>query len=303
MSAEPVLVGVDGGGSGVRAARVVRTEGGLYDFGSAFVLRAIDAGSDARTYVRAAADVVAEVADGAASVLFGMGMPGRKTEDGRGIAYALHGPVDVEFLAHLESALGARGVRLAASCARLDDDGLLGCAGERLSPRGALRDANDAYYLGGGTGLAEAFVVAGEPTAFEDCGRGLSRAWRQFDGEMTFEERLSVRALNQAYRRAGGRADLPEVGLAHGESAARETLTGAIQALQRLVARREEALGLRFDRIAISQRLASVFATSPARDLLEASIEGTPLEGRVAVSEVRGSAVVGAGAMADRRRA
>ena len=61
------------------------------------------------------------------------------------IERALHGPVERRFLERLEAELERRGVVLAEPCPRLDDDGLLGCAGERCGKGGALHAVRHAY--------------------------------------------------------------------------------------------------------------------------------------------------------------
>jgi hypothetical protein len=297
------LVGVDGGGSGVRAAIVERLRDGCFARRGELFSHTVSPGSDATSWIEAAADVIARCAAGAERVRFGMGMPGRKTDDGRGIAHALHGPVEPRFLERLEDVLARRGVELVAGCERLEDDGLLGCAGELFGVNGGLRGARTGYFIGGGTGLAEAFVFEGAVVAFEDAPKALERAWRLTDGAATFEERLSVRGLNQRYRAAGGTYDRPEEGAHAGEEAASRVLIRAVWDLVRLVWLREQALATGFDRVVVSQRLACVLTHAAVRPIVDETLAQVAerggddrLKDRLVLSTSPAAAVVGAAA-------
>lgn len=311
-SSEPVrLIGVDGGGSGVRAAAVELCADGSFARCGELRVRDVPTGSDAGAWIDAAADVIARSADGAEQVLFGMGMPGRKTEDGRGIAHALHGPTCPRFLERLEGILAQRGVQLVAPCARLEDDGVLGCAGELWGADGGLRGATTGYFIGGGTGLAEAFVFHGAVVAFENAPRSLERAWRIADGAATFEERISVRGLNRRYREEGGAFDQPEDGARAGEEVAGRVFERAVWDLVRLVWLREQALALTFERVVVSQRLARILSSEAVAPIVEKTLVQVAERGgdvglreRFVLSTSPEAAVVGAAvrALDDRTR-
>lgn len=298
-------IGVDGGGSGVRAAAVRANEDGALELAGPVARRDVSPGADARAWILAAADAMIEALGDGARMRFGMGMPGRKTDDGRGIAHALHGPVEPRFCDLLEEELERRGATLDARCIALSDDGVLGCRGELLAVDGALRGVESGYYVGGGTGLAEAFVLDGVVVPFERAPQPLVRAWRLSDGEATFEERLSVRALNARYARGGGAHACPEEGVAADEEIARRVLVRAIWDLVRLVWLREQALDLTFERVVVSQRLARVLALPVVRPLFDEALaqlaerSGDPrLPERLVLSTLPHAAILGAAAEA-----
>ena len=164
-----MLIGVDGGASGVRAYEVVAIEDG-FALGRARAARTY-ARSDAAAMVDAAARCITELACGR-HVLCGICMPGLKTEDGRGIARMLNGPAIPDYLDRLEE-------RLDISVARLWSDGFASGVGEEVA--GLFRDVQNAYYLGGGTGIAECLKLDGRVRALDEL--ELPRAW-----ELGFED-------------------------------------------------------------------------------------------------------------------
>lgn len=296
-------VGVDGGGSGVRAGVVATDASGWLHVVGDVAERDVSSGSDARAWILAASDAILEVAGETRRLRFGMGMPGRKTDDGRGIAHALHGPVEPRFADLLEDELSRRGVELLAPCTGLGDDGVLGCTGELLGRRGSLRGVSCGYYVGGGTGLAEAFVIDGSVVPFERAPRPLERAWRLADGEATIEERLSVRGINARFRRESGRAELPEQGVELGEEAARRVFVRAVWDLVRLVWLREQALALAFERVVVAQRLAQVLDHPAVRPIFAETMRqvgerggDVALSERLVLSQCRDAAILGAAA-------
>jgi len=291
-ASEPVLVGIDGGASGLRAARVVRGADGWFDLAGPVHAVDCDRTRGAHDWIEAAADLALHASAGA-PVAVGIGMPGRKTADGRGIAFALHGPVEERFCDLVEERLAARGGRLVRRIARLHDDGLLGASGEAFGVRGVLRGLRCAYAIGGGTGLAEAFVIDGRPVVFEDAGAALVRAYALPCRGATFEERLSVRGLNAAHRDAGGSGAVEDA-LAAGEARARRLFTALADDLVELVAAREHALGCTFERVAVSQRLARLLAGPAARELLA----GHAVAQRCVLAHEPASNVIGAAALA-----
>ncbi|HVS09486.1 MAG TPA: hypothetical protein VMS76_06380, partial [Planctomycetota bacterium] len=118
-------------------------------------------------WIEALARSIATVARsaGGGPVRLGIAAPGVKTADGRGIALALHAPRIPRLVEELERRLALEGVVLERPIDRLVDDGLACALAECAG--GALLGVRDAYWLGGGSGLAEALVVAGAPAALE----------------------------------------------------------------------------------------------------------------------------------------
>lgn len=152
-------------------------------------------------------------AHGATRVIVGVAMPGLKTADGCGIAFARHGPRSDDFLALLLGFLMGEGLEFAAPSLRLLSDGACAGVGEEYAAEGALRGAECAYYLGGGTGLAEALKLRGDLPSPEHIERWFPRAWRlrePFENR-SYDDVLSARGINEWFRsQHDGNARFPE---------------------------------------------------------------------------------------------
>jgi len=255
LSLATQLIGVDGGASGVRAFEIEQTlrdgervlaargapsardwpstpgfatpaQRGL---ASAVELGPLDARESDQAWkrVETTARCVLDIARarGAARVLVGVAMPGLKTADARGIAFARHGPRCEEFLDTLEVLLRSEGLEFAAPIRRLESDGACAGVGEEYAADGALRGAECAYYLGGGTGLAEALKLRDELVALEHIEAWFPRAWRlhePFDNR-SYDDVLSARGINELFRsQHAGEARFPEELVEHDLSVQRQ---------------------------------------------------------------------------------
>ncbi|MBI5433110.1 MAG: hypothetical protein HZA52_09800, partial [Planctomycetes bacterium] len=197
-------LGVDGGAT---HARIVEVERGETTWRAGFELARLawparDPAANAAERERHGARCVVELAGALAShargepLALALCMPGQKTDDERGIAFANHGPVARDFLDALERELLARDVALAPAPTRLFSDGRAAAAGELRALGGALVGVRQGYYLGAGTGLAECLVLGGEPIPLDWAAAWFPKAFtlRAESGE-TFEEELSAAAL------------------------------------------------------------------------------------------------------------
>ena len=200
-------------------------------------------------WVESTARCILEVARkrGAARVLLGIAFPGKKTADGRGIEFALNGPRVPQFTTQLGDLLRSEGIELDGEILPLQSDGRCAGVGELFAEEGGLRGLRDAYYVGGGTGLAEALCLRGELVDLEDVEDWFPRGWRmQWDGA-PLESWVSANGINRRW------ADITGLGLplesgrfpedrAQRDPRARELLEQAGEALGQLVAHRCAAL-------------------------------------------------------------
>ena len=153
-------------------------------------------------YTDAAAATVGEIADaaGAERVLIGMGMPGLKTDDGRGINAINNGARTPTFVSDLEAKLRAAGLDLVAPIARLGSDADYCGVGEEHAADGAFRGVRDAYYIGCGTGVADALKLGGALTPLDATKPWLMKSW-QIPSSLgpTFEKIISANAMMTLY--------------------------------------------------------------------------------------------------------
>jgi hypothetical protein len=315
---ELLLIGVDGGASEVKAHEVLVLGAGsdlvlglgaasascCYDLAPGFAPVAIEEQLDAferdeiqltaiereqgRLWIDAAArSITAITGETSRPVLVGMCMPGLKTRDKRGIAVARNGPRIPDFLDRLEERLVRDGLALAAPIADLLGDGEASGLGENVEMHGALRDVADAYYIGGGTGVAEVLKLGGRIVAFDELRESLPKAW-QLESAIgrNFESLISMRGINATYAERTGRpapvdrSEFPEERALAGDSAAVEVLAEAAEALAELVHLRLCALqggaagrGHLLERVVLGQQLARLFSTPELASVFRAHVE------------------------------
>lgn len=218
-----------------------------------------------RAWIAAAARAIAGAAGDRRRLRLGVCMPGLKTEDARGICVLRHGPRMPRFADELETELASLGFDLVARVPRLIGDGEACGLGEIAADGGSFRGCAQAYYVGGGTGVAEAIVLDGVVRTLDAI--GLPRAWelRRAGGEC-FEDLVSMKGINARAPRGGAAlAEHVEERAVAGDRTAARTLVDAAEALAELVALRAKSLCLlaggprRLERVVLGQRTASLF--------------------------------------------
>lgn len=243
-------------------------------------------------WVEAAAGAILSVASqaGERDIVLGMCLPGLKTSDGRGVAVMKNGPRMPEFCAQLERELVSEGLRLAHPIRTLASDGEACAWGEECDVQGLLRGAQNAYYLGSGTGLAEAFKLGGEILGLDALKSAVAKAWQmEARPGVGFEELLSMRAMNERYAARAGLElplsidDQPERRAADGDEQALNVLAEAADALAHLCFERIRAVhtgkksssrakhprpGTMLDRIVLGQHLGRLFARTELAQVL-----------------------------------
>lgn len=321
LQRDMLLVGVDGGASGFRAHEIVlrETAAGLrfalgensaaerIEVPPNFAAKSIELQrEEARrgTYaispeerelqgrwVAAASRAIWRVASraGPKPLYVGICSPGLKTPDGRGIQISLNGPRIPDFIDALEQSLILDGLNLGRPIARLSSDGAACGVGESLAEHGALCGVAHGYYIGGGSGVAEAFKLAGVVREADALGIPLEKAWQlRADDGLSFEQHLSVSGLNRDF----GLTNIddvevdsfPEHAAAAGDGRALGLFGARAQRLAELACSRLLALhaqcGVSLERVVVGQRLGLLLLdarleacfAAPARAALAAQL-------------------------------
>ncbi len=128
-------------------------------------------------------------------VLLGIGMPGLKTTDMRGIVAMANGPRIPHFCDQLEENLSQLNIPLAASISQLGSDADYCGIGEEYASGGAFTKCQFGYYLGGGTGAADALKCNGELLPLDKTKTWLAKSW-----EIKTQDGLSL----ERFASAGG---------------------------------------------------------------------------------------------------
>lgn len=157
----------------------------------------------AELYIDAVAQVVKEIVSSpgrSRRVLIGIGFPGLKTADGRGINVILNGPRMPKFLERLEEKLRAMNIEPVKPIARLGSDADYCGIGEQYAEGGAFRDVQNAYYAGCGTGVADAMKLQGKLVTFDAAKEWIQKAWQMMSPlGVTSEKVVSAKSMNMLY--------------------------------------------------------------------------------------------------------
>ena len=158
-------------------------------------------------YINAAADVITEFSrhHQGQKLLIGFGMPGLKTPDKRGITALMNGPRMPHFLEDIEKIVLSRGVELYSSISHLGSDADYCGIGEEYSSSGMFKDVGNAYYLGGGTGVADALKLAGKLVTFDSARYWIAKAWEfKTKSGLSMERYASASGIQYIYSTYSG---------------------------------------------------------------------------------------------------
>ncbi len=153
-------------------------------------------------YMKTAADVIIWLLKKfpEKNVLIGIGMPGLKTADKRGISAIANGPRMPGFSEYIELRIKEENLTLGSPIAHLGSDADYCGLGEEYSANGLFRDVQNAYYLGGGTGVADALKLKGELIPFDQTKSWIAKAWEmQGDRGISFERYASAAGIQFIY--------------------------------------------------------------------------------------------------------
>jgi predicted NBD/HSP70 family sugar kinase len=167
-----------------------------------------DEQQQAAVFVEACAQIIEELIKKCNNnqVLIGMGMPGLKTEDKRGIAMIANGPRMIRFSDQLERRLKIREIDLVQPIHKLGSDADYCGIGENYSEDGLLRGIENGYYLGGGTGAADAMKLDGRLVPFDEAKEWIAKSWemKNADGK-SMEQFASSGGIQTIYADISGR--------------------------------------------------------------------------------------------------
>lgn len=217
----------------------------------------------ANELVRAATAVILRVTEGLAKApALAIATAGPKNEDGRGIALWRRGPRAPRLLDDLLAELSRQGFTPAPGPTRLFDDGTAAAAGELAATNGTLRGATEALYIGPGTGVAEAYISAGQLAPWPAT---IQPAYAEpMPSGVTYGEPIQVSVTYGDAIALAGQADL----------------TPTFTALAKLIALRKEqfaALGLPpFERITIGAKGGELLAREPQSSPLWQALAAHP---------------------------
>lgn len=135
----------------------------------------------------------------------GIGLPGIKTNDGGGIAVMANGPRMPYFSERLISALKLAGLSLEEHLPAIGNDSDYCGMGEEFARGGNFRSVDNAYYLGGGTGVAEALKLEGKLIPFSSAGNWMAKLWELSDRDnVPMEKYASMEGIQSFFLKISG---------------------------------------------------------------------------------------------------
>ncbi|MBA7568940.1 hypothetical protein ES708_10677 [subsurface metagenome] len=153
-------------------------------------------------YMKTAADVIIGLLKKfpEKKALIGIGMPGLKTADKRGISAIANGPRMPGYSEFIELKIKEENLTPGAPIAHLGSDADYCGLGEEYSADGLFKDVQNAYYLGGGTGVADALKLEGKLIPFDQAKSWIAKAWEMLcDTGISFERYASASGIQFIY--------------------------------------------------------------------------------------------------------
>ena len=111
-----------------------------------------------------------------------------------------NGPRMPHFLTNLQKALKSAGFKHVNRIDAIGSDADYCGLGERWGDEGAIREVENAYYIGIGTGIADALILDGELLPFDGVAKWMAKTWEMMATEdETYEDIISAQGIQQRY--------------------------------------------------------------------------------------------------------
>jgi hypothetical protein len=339
MQNDFILIGIDGGATKVSAWQIEANEHKTYSLGAKHATKnyreipgfinhfkvvdiskqlkentektiklTVDEEQQGAVYIEACAQAIEAIIleEENTKLVVGIGMPGLKTSDLRGISVVANGPRIPHYLYLLEKRLALKNIQLFQPIAKLGSDADYCGFGEEYAKTGAFRTCSNAYYLGGGTGAADALKLNGKLLPFDALKPWIAKTWEmKAEDERPLEKFASAGGIQSIFASFSGE-DVESLNAAriyppqiaekayHGEKAAQKTYHLVVQNLSLLLYERittiyagwqnifsfvnpsrppiektHPHLNTLFDKIIIGQRLGYLFEMPAGIEMLK----------------------------------
>ena len=155
-----------------------------------------------QTYIEACARVIEKIVElsGKRRILVGLGMPGIKTRDQRGISAMANGPRLIHYADELEARLSKSGIEFVHPISHIGSDAYYCGLGEEYAKEGQFKNVQNSYYLGGGTGAADALKLRGEVVPLDEVKGWFVKTWEMKSSEgLSAEKYVSSSGIQTIY--------------------------------------------------------------------------------------------------------
>lgn len=135
-------------------------------------------------------------------ILIGIGMPGLKTPDRRGISVMKNGPRIPHLIDQLMKRIQQIGIPIIQPITAIGSDADYCGIGEEYAVNGLMKGVNNAYYLGGGTGVADAIKLGGRLISFDTIQSWMVKTWQlSTTFGVSLDTLLSVRGIAEHFNK------------------------------------------------------------------------------------------------------
>ena len=133
-------------------------------------------------------------------ILMGIGMVGLKTKDLRGIGAIANGPRIPNFCIQLEDAFHKSNIHLHKAIQYIGSDADNCGIGEEYGKDGLFKDIQNGYYIGGGTGTADALKLKNELIPFDSISSWIAKSWEILnENNISMEQYTSLKGIQSIY--------------------------------------------------------------------------------------------------------
>ena len=133
-------------------------------------------------------------------ILIGLGMVGLKTKDLRGIGAIANGPRMPKFCFQLENELNESNIHFHKPIQYIGSDADNCGIGEEYGKDGLFKDIQNGYYIGGGTGTADALKLKNELIPFDNISSWIAKTWEILNGNnISMEKYTSLQGIQSIY--------------------------------------------------------------------------------------------------------
>ena len=127
-------------------------------------------------------------------------MPGMKTKDKHGISAIANGPRMPKYCQYIENKLEKNGIELLTPIDHLGSDADYCGLGEEFSSDGSFTNYKNSYYIGGGTGVADALKLNDKVTPFDQTKKWIAKTWEmKNDYGISMERYTSASGIQSIY--------------------------------------------------------------------------------------------------------
>ena len=133
-------------------------------------------------------------------ILIGVGMVGLKTNDSRGIGAIANGPRMPKFCIQLENLLKKSDVHLYKPIKYIGSDADNCGVGEEYGNNGLFNGIQNGYYIGGGTGTADALKLENKLITFDNISSWMAKTWEIVnENNISMEKFTSLQGIQSLY--------------------------------------------------------------------------------------------------------